>query len=47
LVNAEPGLETELQPPIAAVIPPESLESLIYLPTRKLTHPGRAHLMAN
>jgi hypothetical protein len=47
LVNAEPGLETELQPPIAAVIPPESLESLICLPTRKLTHPGRAHLMAN
>lgn len=29
LVNAEPGLETELQPPIAAVIPPEHLESLI------------------
>ena len=44
LVDAEPGLETGLQPPIAAVIP---LESLIALPEHKLRHHLRSHLMVN
>ncbi len=43
LVNADPGLQTEPQPPIAALIPLESLESLIVLPRRNLRHPGSAH----
>jgi hypothetical protein len=47
VVNAEPALVTQPQPPSAAMIPLESLESLIALPTRKLRHLGRAHLMAN
>ena len=47
LVNAEPGLETEPQSPITAVIPLEPLAYLIDLPPHKSRHHCRAHSMAN
>ena len=41
LVNAEPELETEPQPPIVAAIPLEPLEALIALPGHNLRHRAR------